>query len=158
MAVEFNDVAFIDALNANAGNVGEACRTVGVSRRTYENRYNREQSFRDKVDDIFLAKSDNALASLYREGLEGDVNAAKYFQEVMEKRVQQPFHGSSGSGGQRKSLASMSVAELDHELSVLKAQRNNDMKNGAVVPEEEEFIDEEPDDEFEETEEDSEGE
>lgn len=136
---------FTEALNANAGNVGATCQALGITRRAYEKRYAKDRDFRDACDEVFLAKRDNALTSLYREGIEGDVNAAKYYNEAMERKLSMSESEAVG-GGRRRSLATMSVDELDDQIHQLKAERNLQMKKGVVM--EDEFIDE-PEDEFE---------
>ena len=70
---------FLDAYDRSLGNVSTACRTVGITRRTYYNWKRDNRSFREAVEDLDEYNLDFAETMLMKHIREGDTTSLIFY-------------------------------------------------------------------------------
>lgn len=77
---------FLDAYDRSLGNVSTACRTVGITRRTYYNWKRDNRSFREAVEDLDEYNLDFAETMLMKHIREGDTTTLIFFLKTKGKQ------------------------------------------------------------------------
>lgn len=77
--------AFLTVLERNGGNIHDACKSVGVSRRTIYKWKDSEDWFKERVEDIREISIDNVESALYKSAIEGNTTAQIFYLKTQGK-------------------------------------------------------------------------
>lgn len=75
----------LEVLKACGGNVSETCKALNLSRSQFYEWLNKNQKFRNSVNEIRETVKDNVESALYKNALEGNVVAQIFFLKTQCK-------------------------------------------------------------------------
>lgn len=80
LQTQMNKVAFLKAYEL-LGGVNTACKNTGTSKSTYHAWYNRDDEFRQKIDEIRNTNVEAVEKVLLKKALSGDTSSIKFYLE-----------------------------------------------------------------------------
>ena len=86
MKTEKDKKTFLKILKGNGGNINDACNATNVSRRTIYVWMEKEQWFKDSIDDIREIGVDNVESALYKNAIEGNTTAQIFYLKTQGKK------------------------------------------------------------------------
>jgi hypothetical protein len=120
-----NKKAFIEALEKSLGVVTQACKIVGISRRTVYNWRDADLEFRAEMDEINEVSLDFAESQLFKQIQGGNVTATIFYLKTKGKKrgyvERQEVTGAQGGPVQTESvnLEKLSLNELEKLDNIL---------------------------------------
>jgi hypothetical protein len=128
--------AFIEALEKSLGVVTQACKIVGISRRTVYNWRDDDPEFRGDMDEINEVSLDFAESQLFKQIQGGNVTATIFYLKTKGKKrgyvERQEVTGAQGGPIQTESLNldKLSLDELENLDKILsKAASESESEN-----------------------------
>ena len=76
---------FIELFRKNAGNISMTCKEFGITRRAYYNKLEKDEYFKEKIDEVLESLIDFAESALMKQIKEGNTTAILFFLKTKGK-------------------------------------------------------------------------
>lgn len=76
---------FLKVLKGNGGNINDACNVTSIGRRTVYVWMDKEEWFKNSIDDIREISVDNVESALYKSAIEGNTTAQIFYLKTQGK-------------------------------------------------------------------------
>lgn len=83
---ELNKKLLLEALERSLGLVTPACKEVGLSKDSYYDYYNKDENFRNKVDEINNLVLDFVESQLYKKIADGDTQSILFYMKYKGRK------------------------------------------------------------------------
>ena len=85
MKTQKDKLTFLKILKGNGGNINDACNATSIARRTVYVWMNKEEWFKNSIEDIREISVDNVESALYKSAIEGNTTAQIFFLKTQGK-------------------------------------------------------------------------